>query len=64
MALDESKEGDKLFEIDGHSFVINKELLAEAAPVLVDFTEMGFKVDTSMEFDESGCGGCSSAGSC
>ncbi len=64
MALDESKNDDEVFEVDGYRYVINKELLAEAAPVVVDFTEMGFKIDTTMELGESGCSGCGSAGSC
>lgn len=64
MALDESKDGDEVFEIGGFSYVIEKELLAKATPVTVDFTEMGFRVDAALDLGESGCGSCSSEGSC
>ena len=64
MALDESKDSDEIFEIGNHPYVIDKELSAEAAPVKVDVTDMGFKIDTNMVMPESGCGGCGSAGTC
>lgn len=64
MALDELKENDEIFEVGGHKYVIEKELLAQATPITIDFTEMGFKIDAALEPGESACGGCSSAGSC
>ncbi len=64
MALDESKDSDEIFEIGNQPYVIDKELLAESAPVIVDFNEMGYKIDTNMVMPESECGGCSSAGTC
>ncbi len=64
MSLDEIKENDEIFEVAGVQYVIEKDLLAQAAPVTVDYTETGFKVDSAMVFEESACGGCSSAGSC
>ncbi len=64
MALDEPKENDEVFEVGGHKYVIEKELLAQATPITVDFNEMGFKIDASLDMGESACGGCSSAGSC
>ena len=35
----------------------------ETAPITVDFTEVGFKIETAMMIEETGCAGCSSAGS-
>ncbi len=64
MALDESKENDEIFEVGGHKYIIEKELLEKATPIIVDFTEMGFKIDANLDVGESACGGCSSAGSC
>ncbi len=64
MALDESKDNDEVFEFGNQPYVINKELLAEASPVTVDFNEMGYKIDTNMVMPESGCGGCGSDGTC
>ncbi len=64
MALDESKDSDIIFEIGDQPYIIDKELLKQAAPVNVDFTQMGYKIDTSMEMSEAGCGGCGSEGTC
>ena len=64
MALDESKDNDEIFEVAGHKYIIEKELLEKVAPVTVDFTEVGFRIDANLEPGESACGGCSSAGSC
>ncbi len=64
MALDESKESDEIFEVGNHPYVIDKELYAQASPVTIDFTQMGYKIDTNMVMPESDCGGCGSAGSC
>ena len=65
MALDESKDSDEVFEFANQPYVIDKKLLAEVAPVTVDFNGMGYKIDTNMVMpEESGCGGCGSAGSC
>ncbi len=64
MALDELKENDEVFEVGGHKYVIEKELLAQVTPITVDFNETGFKIDAALDLEESGCGGCGSAGSC
>ncbi len=64
MALDGSKDSDEIFEIGNQPYVIDKELLAEATHVKIDFTDMGFKIDTNMVMPESGCDGCGSAGTC
>lgn len=64
MALDETKENDEVFEIEGNKYVIDKDLLSKAAPVKIDFTSMGFKIDTGMDLGASACGDCSTTGSC
>ncbi len=64
MSLDETNENDEIFDVAGYQYIIEKELLEKAAPITVDFTETGFKIDSAMVFEESACGGCSSAGSC
>ena len=63
MALDESKDTDKVFNVDGFDYVVDKEFLKEAQPIKVDFLDIGFKVTSSLVLDSS-CGGCSSSGSC
>ncbi len=63
MALDEAKDTDEVYEIDGFKYVVDKEFLKEATPIKVDFLETGFKVTSSINFD-SACGSCSTEGSC
>lgn len=64
MALDETKDTDEIYEVDGFKYIVDKEFLKEAAPINVDFMEYGFKVTSSLKFDQSSsCGSCSS-GSC
>ncbi len=63
MALDEAKVTDEVYEIDGFTYVADKEFLKEATPIKVDFLETGFKVTSSIKF-ESACGSCSTTGSC
>ena len=45
-------------------YIVDREFLKEATPIKVDFTEVGFKVESSIKFDQSACGGCSSSGNC
>lgn len=67
LALDEPKDSDDVFDVDGYSFVVDKELLEQAKPLAVNFSAAGFTVDSSLELPTGGgCGGgCScSGGSC
>lgn len=50
MALDESKETDDIFEIDGFKYVVDKEFMVKAKPIKVDFLVSGFKVDCNYNF--------------
>ena len=60
MALDEPREDDSTFEIDGFRYIVNNDLLEKAKPIRIDFVTMGFKIDSSMQFDRTtGCEGCS-----
>ena len=61
MALDESNENDEVFDIDGFSYIVNKNLLEKATPIKVDFSNYGFRLDCSIDFGPGGCGGCASA---
>jgi len=63
MALDESKQTDEVFEIDGFKYIVDKEFLAKVKPIKVDFLVSGFKVDCGIDFT-SGCSSCSTTGSC
>jgi len=44
MALDEPKNNDDIFDIDGFTYLIDKHLLASAQPILVDFGSVGFHI--------------------
>ena len=65
MALDEPKDSDDLFKVDGYEYIIDKELLEKAQPVKVDFQGMGFKLDCGIDFGAAdGCSGCGSTDGC
>ena len=61
MALDEPKETDSVFDINGFQFIIDKDLLIEARPIKVDFAHFGFQLDCALKFD-NGCTACSTCG--
>ena len=63
MALDEPKDSDEIYEIEGFKYVVDKDFMEKAKPVKIDFTTYGFKLSSSIEFDPS-CSGCSTNGSC
>ncbi len=66
LALDEKKDGDQVFEVDGYSFLMEAPLFEQAKPVTVLFDEnTGFTVQSSMVFPEGGgCSSCGCGGSC
>lgn len=66
MALDEPKDSDNVFDVNGFQFIMEKEFYEKAQPVKVDFLGYGFKIDSSIEFgaDNSMCGSCSTTGNC
>lgn len=63
MALDESRETDDVFDIDGFKYVVDKEFMIKAKPIKVDFLVSGFKVDCGIDLT-AGCSSCSTTGSC
>ncbi|HDK43433.1 MAG TPA: hypothetical protein ENG91_02635 [Desulfobacteraceae bacterium] len=66
MALDESKENDKVFEENDLTFLIEQGLLSTCGSIKLDFIESGyrsgFSITAANPVSSSG-GGCSS-GSC
>ncbi|MFP4160162.1 MAG: hypothetical protein ACLFQ9_07620 [Desulfobacterales bacterium] len=58
MVLDEPNESDEVFEVNGFKFIANRDFLAEASPVKIDFNGFGFSLTSSMQMDQ----GCSSCG--
>ena len=66
MALDEPKDSDEVYEIEGFKYVVDKDFMEKAKPVKIDFTTYGFKLSSNIDFGpvSSGCAGCSTDGSC
>lgn len=62
MALDEPREEDFIYEKDGITFMVEKELLEKVRPVKVDFIETargaGYNISSNLSScDSGGCGG-------
>jgi Fe-S cluster assembly iron-binding protein IscA len=66
MALDEPKDTDNVFNVNGFKFILDKDFYEKVKPVKVDFMGYGFKISSSFELGAKaagGCGGCG-GGSC
>ena len=69
MALDEPKETDGTYEIDGYKYIVDNDFLEKAKPIKVDFSEYGFKISAGVDFSAGagagdGCSGCGSTSNC
>lgn len=60
MALDESREGDEIFQEDGITYVVEKDLLERVKPIKVDYVTSafgsGFNITSSLQ-PAAACGG-------
>ena len=61
MALDEPNDTDEQFEVDGYTYIVNKEFLEHAKPIKVDFHMYGFKLDCGIDFSTGADCACSTA---
>lgn len=57
MALDEPKDTDHVYDIDGFTYIVDKVFADKAQPIRVDFTEMGFRLDSAIDLT-SECSSC------
>jgi iron-sulfur cluster assembly protein len=64
MALDEPRETDQVFNVNGFKFIVDKDFYEKAKPVKVDFMGYGFRISSNLQLGASGCGGGCSGGSC
>jgi hypothetical protein len=67
MALDEPRESDQVFNVNGFQFIMEKDFYEKAKPVKVDYLGYGFRISSSIQFAPGGgCSGCHSGegGSC
>lgn len=63
MALDEPKDTDDAFDVKGLKFVVDKEFMEKAETIKIDFTGMGFSLDSNIDLGQGGgCGGCGEEG--
>jgi Fe-S cluster assembly iron-binding protein IscA len=44
MALDEPNDSDEIFEIEGFTYLLNRQMLTEMQPITVDFKTIGFRI--------------------
>jgi len=53
MDVDEPKDTDTVFDIDGFQFIVDEDFMVEAAPIEVDYnTRSGFQFDCGLEFED------------
>jgi Fe-S cluster assembly iron-binding protein IscA len=65
LALDESKESDKVFDKSGLQFLVETGLLEKCGAIKVDFMEAGYRSGFSItSTNPLGGGGSCSSGSC
>lgn len=58
VALEEPKTNDKVFQIKGQTYVINKKLLKLVQPITFDSDGIGFRLSGSGVAPPHGCGNC------
>lgn len=63
MALDEPKDNDDVYEIDGFRYLVNKEFMEKVKPIKVEFSQMGFRVTANIDLSQ-GCKSCGTSSSC
>lgn len=54
MALDEPRESDAIYDIDGFQYVIDRHVLSQFQPITVDFGMFGFQISGN-NLGASGC---------
>jgi len=65
MALDEPKETDNVYDVNGFQFIMDKDFDEKARPVTVDFLGYGLKISSGIDFGPAAsCSGCGSGSSC
>jgi len=57
--VDEIKDTDTVFDIDGLQFIVDENFLTEAQPIKIDYTRSGFQFDCELEFEDE-CSACES----
>lgn len=56
--VDEIKDTDTVFEIDGFQFIVDEDFFIEAQPISIDYNaSSGFEFDSELEFEDA-CTAC------
>ena len=64
MALDEPRDTDSVYDINGFKYLVDKDFMEKATPIKVDFNAFGFQIVTSINL-EAACSSCGTQqGSC
>jgi len=63
LALDELRDTDVSFEIDGFTYIADKIFIEKTKPIKIDYNYFGFKITSTVQTG-AGCSSCSTAGSC
>ena len=53
LALDEPRQTDDVFEIDGSQFVVDKGFYNRFKPIKVDFSHIGFQITAAVNYGAS-----------
>lgn len=53
LALDEARETDDVFEINGIRFVVDKSFYNRFKPIKVDFSHIGFQITAAVNYGAS-----------
>lgn len=61
VGIDEKRDGDRTFEVDGLTYVVEHGFFEEIQPIIVDFSNNNFAVSAAVSFGD-GCSGCGSTG--
>jgi len=64
LALDQARAGDEVFEIEGVTYVINRDFFQKARPVRIDYDADGFKISAHIDPNAGACATCQAAGKC
>jgi Fe-S cluster assembly iron-binding protein IscA len=64
MALDRVRTTDAVFDIDGVTYVINRDFLQTAQSLRIDYGPDGFAILSPVDLEGLKCTGCKAAGNC
>ena len=64
MALDQVRATDQVYDIEGATYVINRDFLEKAQPLRIDHGPNGFEISSPVDLRTLACSGCKASGKC